>query len=277
MRARPSNEVADPTPYRHGSPRVQPDSPPKPAEISVAILGIGIATLTRGEALKRVETLVEAADPALLAFANAHTLNVAAENARFRAVLAAASLVLNDGIGVQLAARLRGTPFPENLNGTDFVPQLLRLAAARRWRVFFLGGRPGVAAAAAAAVTQATPGLEICGTRDGFFEASESSAVAEQIRASRCDIVLAGMGNPRQELWLDEWLAATGARLGVGVGAFFDFGAGAVRRAPRWMNHAGLEWLFRLAQEPRRLARRYVVGIPVFLVRAVREARTLRR
>jgi exopolysaccharide biosynthesis WecB/TagA/CpsF family protein len=252
---------------------VDPETLAKPAESFVTILGVRVAAVGRQDALDRVAGLVEAPAPALLAFANAHTLNVSVRDRQFREALDGAALVLNDGVGLQLAAMLQGRRFPANLNGTDFLPRLLSLAAERGWRVFFLGGRPGVAAAAAAAVQREAPGLEVCGTRDGFFAASESATVAGEIRETGCDLVLVGMGNPRQELWLVDWLDATGARLGVGVGAFLDFKAGTVRRAPAWMNRAGLEWLFRLAQEPRRLAARYLVGMPVFLARVLRDAR----
>lgn len=268
----PSN-VRDPSTSRRDTPMVDPETLAKPAESFVTILGVRVAAVGRQDALDRVAGLVEAPAPALLAFANAHTLNVSVRDRQFREALDGAALVLNDGVGLQLAAMLQGRRFPANLNGTDFLPRLLSLAAERGWRVFFLGGRPGVAAAAAAAVQREAPGLEVCGTRDGFFAASESATVAGEIRETGCDLVLVGMGNPRQELWLVDWLDATGARLGVGVGAFLDFKAGTVRRAPAWMNRAGLEWLFRLAQEPRRLAARYLVGMPVFLARVLRDAR----
>jgi exopolysaccharide biosynthesis WecB/TagA/CpsF family protein len=272
----PSN-VRDPSNSRGDMPTVEAETLAKPAESCITILGIRVAALERQDALDRVAGLVDAPTPALVAFANAHTLNVSVGDTRFREALNGASLVLNDGVGVQIAAALQGRRFPENLNGTDFLPRLLALAAERRWRVFFLGGRPGVAAAAAASAERDAPGLEVCGTRHGFFDSAESARVAEEIRTSGSDLVLVGMGNPRQELWLVDWLGASGARLGVGVGAFLDFKAETVRRAPSWMNRAGLEWLFRLAQEPQRLAARYLVGMPIFLARALRDARTSRR
>lgn len=255
---------------------MEPEFLAEPTETSITILGVEIARLRRQEALSRIAELVAGSPPALLAFANAHALNLSVDDERFREVLQNASLVLNDGIGVQIAAILHGKRFTENLNGSDFLPRLLSLAAERRWRVFFLGGRPGVAAAAAAAAVQKTAGLEICGTAHGFFEPAESATVADLIRGAGCDVLLVGMGNPVQELWLADWLGATGARLGVGVGAFFDFEARTVRRAPSWMNRIGAEWLFRLAQEPRRLATRYLVGVPTFLTRVARDARASR-
>ena len=231
------------------------------------VAGVGIDVLTRDQAMARIEALVAAPEPSLVAFVNAHTVNVAATDPAFRAVLSDAALVLNDGAGMALGGRLLGRPFPENLNGSDLMPLVLDLAAARGWGVFFLGGRDGVAASAAALLQESRPRLRICGTRHGHFPPSESAAVAAAIRETGAELVLVAMGNPKQELWLARWLPATGASAGFGVGAFFDFQSGRVSRAPAWMNRLGIEWAFRLALEPRRLARRYLVGNPLFLAR----------
>ncbi len=232
-----------------------------------SILGVEVDRLSRAEALARVTELVERPTPALVAFANAHALNVAARQPRFAAVLARADLVLNDGSGLAIAGRLVGRPFPENLNGSDFVPAVVELAARSGWRVYLLGALPGVAAAAADVFRAQAPGLVVCGVHDGHFPDEASAAVAAEVRTARADVLLVAMGNPRQELWLADWLGETGASIGFGVGALFDFQSGRVRRAPAWMNRAGVEWAFRLAQEPRRLARRYLVGNPLFLAR----------
>jgi N-acetylglucosaminyldiphosphoundecaprenol N-acetyl-beta-D-mannosaminyltransferase len=242
----------------------------------ISILGVPVAVLDARSALAEVARLAERAGPhgphparpARVVYVNAHTLNLAARDPEYRAVLGRAHLVLNDGAGVALAARLHGRRFPANLNGTDFNPRVLELAAARGWRVFFLGGRPGVAAAAAERLGARIPGLEIVGTRDGYAPTA-ARAVLRTIRVARPDLVMVGLGNPHQERWLDLHLGATGARLGVGVGGFFDFAAGRVPRAPAPLRRLGLEWTYRLAQEPRRLWRRYLVGNPAFLARVL--------
>jgi exopolysaccharide biosynthesis WecB/TagA/CpsF family protein len=204
-----------------------------------------------------------------LCYVNAHSLNLAYRDSRFRDALARADLVLNDGIGLDLAARMRSRRFPENLNGSDFTRCLLALAAEQGWRVYLYGGRPSVAAAAGARLCETIEGLEIVGTCDGYSGRSDED-IAREIRATDADFVIVALGQPQQELWLDTHLADTGCHLGVGVGAFLDFASGRVVRAPRWMNRLGIEWLFRLAQEPGRLWRRYVVGNPLFLWRAWR-------
>lgn len=235
----------------------------------VRILGVPIARLEAAAALDEVERLYDLPEPQIVAYANAHTLNLAYGDPSYRAFLERAGVVLGDGAGVMLAARLAHAPLPENLNGSDFNPKILRRAAQRRWPVYFLGGRPGVADAAAARWRRALDGLDVVGVAHGYVD--DPAAAAAAVAETGAGVVMVAMGNPLQEWWLDEWLPATGCRLGVGVGAFFDFSAGAVPRAPAWMNRAGIEWVYRLYQEPRRMWRRYVLGNPLFLARVARE------
>ncbi|MFN2586749.1 MAG: WecB/TagA/CpsF family glycosyltransferase [Actinomycetota bacterium] len=237
---------------------------------AVEVLGVPVARLTAAAAREELVRLYERDRPALVAYANAHTLNLASRDPAYRAVLRSADIVLNDGAGLAIAGRIFGRPFPENLNGSDFNPAVLEEGAARGWPVFLLGGRPGVAGEAARRLAQRIPGLKVCGTRDGYFDPAESDEVAREIARAGAGILMVAMGNPLQEVWLSRYLAATGARLGIGVGAFLDFSAGVVPRAPAWMNRLWLEWLYRLIQEPRRMWRRYILGNPLFLARVLR-------
>lgn len=238
----------------------------------VEILRVPVARLSAEDAIDVVERAADEHAPAFIAYVNAHTLNLAYAEPSYRDLLRTRpAVVLNDGSGLSIAGRFHGRPFPENLNGSDFNPRILELAARRGWPVYFLGAKPGVAETAAARLTRRIPGLSVAGARDGFFGPMEEDEVVADVRRSGAAVVMVAMGNPLQERWLARNLAATGARLGVGVGAFFDFAAGEVPRAPAWMNRAGIEWLHRLALEPRRLWRRYVVGNPLFLGRVLRE------
>ncbi len=239
-----------------------------PNRRTIVVLGVEVAALERDDALDAVERLLLSPRAASVGFVNAHTITVAQRHEAYLHALRETDLLLNDGAGLALAARLNGERFPANLNGTDFTPQLLARAAERGWRVFLFGGRPGVADTAARRLADQIPGLMVVGTADGYTLDDEQAV--EKIRAAGTDLLLVAMGNPLQELWLTAHLPATGARLGVGVGAFLDFAAGRVRRAPLWMRRASLEWLYRLAIEPRRLFNRYVVGIPVFLAQVLR-------
>lgn len=244
---------------------------------TVEILGVPIARLDPATALVKVERLYNADAPACVFYANAHTLNLASRNPEFKAILRRADLVLNDGSGVAIAARVYGQPFPANLNGSDFNPQILALAAERGWSSFFLGARPGVAKKAAHRLQAHIPNLKIAGVHDGYFPQAQSSRLAREIQASGAGVLMVAMGNPLQELWLERYLYQTGVRLGIGVGAFFDYCARVVPRAPHVMNRLGIEWLYRLAQEPRRLWRRYLIGNPAFLARVTIERLAPRR
>ena len=236
---------------------------------TIKILGVKIAIATAAEMIERIRVAAKSG-PTRVAYVNAHTLNLAFEDSSLRMALLHSHFVLNDGAGLSLAARLHGCAFPENLHGSDFNVTLLRMAAAEGWSVFLLGGRPGIADRAAGGLVRLIPGLRVVGTRHGFH--SHRHADVQAVNASEADVLLVAMGNPLQELWLEEHFGALQhVRVGVGVGAFFDFQANAVPRAPQWMNDRGIEWLFRLAQEPRRLAKRYLLGNPTFVFRVLRE------
>lgn len=240
---------------------------------TIEVLGVPIACLTPEAALAEIERLYDSEHPAFVAHVNAHTLNLATEDPGFHEVLRRADLVLNDGKGVMLAARLRGTRFPADLNGNFFSPLVLGRAAERGWPVFFFGASPGVAKRAAERLKERLPGLEVAGVRDGFFAPGGEGEVAREIREAGAGLLLVGLGNPLQERWIHRHLEQTGARVGVGVGAFFDFQAGVVPRAPGLLNRLGLEWVYRLTREPRRMWRRYLVGNPLFLARVARAGR----
>jgi exopolysaccharide biosynthesis WecB/TagA/CpsF family protein len=238
---------------------------------TIDILGIPFAPLSPDQALSKAEELLERDAPAWIAVENVHAVNLACADPDHKQVLNAADLVLNDGKGILLGARLLGERFPADLNGNVFNPLILRRAADRGWPVFFLGAAPGVAERAAEKLMREIPGLQVVGTQDGFFGPDGVPNAIEYIRASGARLLVVGMGMPLQEKWLHDHLAATGVPLGVTAGAFFDFQVGEVARAPGWMNRIGLEWVFRLIVEPRRLWRRYLIGNPLFLYRVIRQ------
>ena len=241
-----------------------------------AVLGRGVRTLldvpvracSFAEATNLLDTCFGGESPKIVVFANAHTLNVAKASERFRTILQK-SLVFNDGVGTNVASRLLyGRAFPENLNGTDFVPRYLR-QTSHRYRIFLLGAKPGVAERAALRLAQLNASHEIVGCHSGYFPPGRDEDVVAAIRGAKANVVLVGMGNPRQEIWLEVNLAATGCRLGLAVGALFDFLSGEVSRAPRAVQEIHLEWLYRLAREPKRLGQRYLLGNPIFLLHVI--------
>jgi exopolysaccharide biosynthesis WecB/TagA/CpsF family protein len=237
----------------------------------IDVLGVNFTPLRRKRAVDAAEQLFEREDPAWIAVENVHALNLAYKDEEHRAALNRADLVLNDGTGVMLGALILGDRFPQNLHGNAFTPMLLRRAADRGWPVFFLGAAPGVADTAAQVLADRFEGLQVVGTRDGYFKEDEEAEICEKIRASGAKLLLIGMGMPVQERWLDRNLEATGVRLASTVGAFFDFQAGIVPRAPDWVQRYHVEWIYRLATEPRRLWRRYVLGNPMFVFRILKQ------
>ena len=233
-----------------------------------SILDVPVRVWTHSEAVALLDRRFEEQSNTLVAFANANVLNLACTDMRMRAALRDA-VVISDGIGVDLASKLLfGSPFPHNLNGSDFTPDYLQ-KTRHRYRVYLLGGRSGVAKRAAEVFARTCPRQEIVGYRDGYFSRTQDALVAQAIRATGADVVLVAMGNPNQELWLRDNLAATGCRLGIAVGGLFDFMTGEAQRAPLWVRAARAEWMYRLVREPRRLWRRYVLGNPVFILRVL--------
>lgn len=202
-------------------------------------------------------------------FVHAHALDLAAADPGYRVLLADADLVLPDGVGLRLVAALLGVALRDNLNGTDLLPLLCRAAAARGIPIALVGAAPGVAEACAERLRAATPGLSVALVSHGYLDDAGAAALAARIRALGRALVLVGMGSPRQERWAWDHLAPLREATVITVGGLFDFNAGRIPRAPQALRDLGLEWAYRLAQEPRRLARRYLVGSPRFVLRAV--------
>jgi alpha-1,3-mannosyltransferase len=237
------------------------------------ILGVTIRDLGRDKAIASIDKAFAFGKRINVGFANAQTLNVACDNESFRSALSR-FLVLNDGLGTDIASRIKfGKPFTENLNGTDFVPDYLR-RTKHSLRIYVIGTSLGVVERAAQVLHRSYPRHIIVGWRDGFFLGPcDVEQTCCDIRAAHADCVLVGMGNPLQELWIDEHGHKTGASLFFAVGALLDFQAGSVRRAPRWVRRLRCEWTYRLLQEPERLAYRYLVGNFIFLGRILVDAR----
>lgn len=229
-------------------------------------LGLDLVDATASEA---ISTLLSPGFRRVF-FMNVHCCNIRRSNKDYASAVAAADVLLPDGVGVALAGKMAGQELTANLNGTDFVPLLLAQAAKQGKSVFLFGGKPGTADAAAAKLIHSTPNLRIAGTRDGFDGAVNTEAVISAINESGADIVLVALGVPMQELWLHNNAHRLNAPLTIAVGALFDFLAGNVARAPKCVRKARMEWLWRLAMEPRRLAKRYLVGNFTFLAQSAK-------
>jgi exopolysaccharide biosynthesis WecB/TagA/CpsF family protein len=232
---------------------------------TAGIHGIAVTDASEADALGFLHARIEEGATTRLAFLNAHCANVSRRDPAYRSALGSFT-VLADGIGVDIAARvLNGAPFKANLNGTDFVPALLR-SARRPMRVALIGGRPGTAVAACNALRAIAPSHLYFAVSDGFFGEDGRDAVLRRLENVSADVVLVAMGVPTQERFIAEHLAPCHGTLFVAVGALFDFLAGNVPRAPRWVRAVRSEWIWRLCIEPRRMAARYLMGNPAFLL-----------
>lgn len=211
--------------------------------------------------------------PATLFFINAHCFNLSTNNKKYFQALHNCEIVLNDGIGVKLGGLLKGIRFKENMNGTDFIPKLLKIAAEEEKGIFLLGGLEGTAENAAARLKEQSPDFKITDTGNGYFDVDNSDDVINLINKSNAELLIVGMGVPRQEIWLYENLSKfENVKLAVAGGAILDFISGNVKRAPGWMQNFGLEWVYRLINEPRRLFKRYLWGNLNFFINVVRKS-----
>lgn len=236
----------------------------------MTILGIPVVAVRWNDAIALLNRLIAERRFTKVSFLNAHNANIAYTDPVFAGALDD-FLILPDGIGIDLAARLLyGAPFPDNLNGTDFVPAFLQ-ASTTPLTVGLLGATRVNAEAASVKLAALAVQHKFVVVHDGYFPASQEQEIVDRIAALRPDVLLVAMGVPRQELWIERHIDARHCTLPIAVGALLDFLSGAVPRAPLWMRRLRLEWLFRLAVEPSRLWRRYVVGNPLFLLRVVRQ------
>jgi len=237
---------------------------------SVTIFDVVFANLTMVEAVARIE-----ADLALksglhsIFYVNADCLNKSYTDHRYAKLLKKADYVLPDGIGINLACRILGTSMKENVNGTDMLPFLCDMAARKGHSIFLLGGMSGVAERMAEEIKELY-GVTIAGVRHGYFDhQAGSQEVVNLVNNSGADILLVAFGAPLQEEWITTHKSRLRVGVALGVGGLFDFYSGNTQRAPRWFRELGLEWVYRMIQEPGRMWRRYVIGNPLFLYRVV--------
>jgi len=234
---------------------------------SFSVFGVWLDNHSMAQAVDWVTSGQPEQPCATAVFVNANSINQAAANRQLRRSIALADRVFADGSGIRLAAQTAGFHLASNINGTDMLPLLCQAAVQRNQSLFLLGARPGVAEKMAANLQSSYPGLTIRGCADGYFRDGGSAALIQQINASRCDILLLALGSPRQERWLAKHARSLTCRRALAVGGLFDYYSGNIARAPLWMRELGLEWIWRLIQEPRAKFYRYVIGNPLFLFR----------
>jgi N-acetylglucosaminyldiphosphoundecaprenol N-acetyl-beta-D-mannosaminyltransferase len=221
---------------------------------------VPLASLTLAEAVAVVSDLIEAGDPSYFITAPTHYAMLTHQNPDLMVINRRAAFIVADGAPLVWASRWQGSPLPERVAGSDLVFELSAAAAQKGYRLFLLGGAEGVAEEAAQRLGARYPGLQVVGTECPPFRgltAEQEEVLIARIREARPDLLFVAFGQPKGERWIHRHLDRLGVPVSVQVGASLDFIAGRVRRAPRWMQRTGLEWAFRLGQEPRRLAARY--------------------
>ena len=253
-------------------PRLSPEGPGTGVSLNhrpapVAMLGVPFDKVTMPDTLRIIGEMIASGKPHYLATANVDFAVQALRDVELQRILAEADLVLCDGMPLVWASRFLGNALPERVTGSDLVPLLLATAESRGWKIYFLGGAQASLDRAVANTRQRHPQLQLVGAYSPPFSPlvdMDHDDVLRRLQAAKPDIVLVAFGCPKQEKWIRMHFLQSGVPVSIGVGATIDFLGGTVRRAPRWMQKTGTEWIFRLAQEPKRLFKRYAVDLVVF-------------
>lgn len=244
------------------------------ADRRVSILGVPISPIDMALAIDRVATIIREKKPGYVCACDVHSLMHARKHESHLASLRKASLVVPDGMPLVWVSRLKGHKATSRVAGPDLLVEMCRMSESTGWKHYFYGGADGVAEQLANDLQARFPKLQVVGYETPPFRPltdEERQHVVDRLKASGADVVWIGLGCPKQEVWMRDTIDMVGNRVMIGVGAAFDFQTGRVPRAPKWMRDRGLEWLHRLASEPRRLWRRYLVIAPQFVGECVLE------
>ena len=235
------------------------------------ILGVRVSDKGQKEIEQEVLECVHRKSKGLFAYVNVHALNIAGRDVRFREILNSAHTTYCDGEGVRLGARILGWRLPRRVVLTYWIWDLCALFEKEGMSIYLLGARPGIGEQAAARLSSRFPGLRIAGVQHGYFEmhGAENESVLANIANASPDVLFVGFGMPLQEYWIEENFHNIAARTILPAGSMIDYVAGEKKTTPSWMANHGMEWLYRLAQDPLRLWKRYLLGNPAFLFHMV--------
>ena len=234
---------------------------------STKILGVRVDKVTKAQALEKFRQLLDGSRCELIVTPNAEIVEKASKTPQLRRIInEEAALVTPDGVGLIYASKLKGDPIEEKVAGIDFARSAIELCAQLGRSVYLLGSKPGVAEAAAANLEKAIPGLKIAGFRDGYFKEEEEASIVRQINESGADFLCVALGSPKQEYFVIRHRDMLKVKAAAGLGGSLDIWSGQLNRAPAFYIDHGLEWLYRMIQEPKRLKR--LPALPVFLIKA---------
>ncbi len=243
-----------------------------------SLLDIPIDNVTMDQALDKIITSIKDKErTSELNFVNAHCINVSYTDMEYKQILLGSDAVFADGSGIRMAGDMFGTKIIDNVNGTDMFPLLCRRCKDEGFKIFLLGAAPGTAQRVGEWVhSEIAPDI-ISGVHDGFFNPEDIPSLISEIEKSEADLLLVAMGVPRQEKWIHQNLKELPVSATLGVGGLFDFFSGNILRAPMWMRKLGIEWVWRLLKEPRRMWKRYIVGNIVFTHRVKQAVKKSKR
>jgi N-acetylglucosaminyldiphosphoundecaprenol N-acetyl-beta-D-mannosaminyltransferase len=240
--------------------------------VSRLLFGLNVDGLRMDEAVDRCREALETREPVLVGVLNAAKIVTLRHDPMLRDALLDCNMLLADGQAVVWASRLLGRPLPERVAGIDLFEELLALAHRDNRSVYLLGARPDVLAALERKIAQRWPGLRLAGSHHGYFDAAEAEGIARDIKTAKADMLFLGMASPKKEIFLNRFRHELGVPILHGVGGSFDVLAGITKRAPRTWQRLGLEWAYRLLQEPGRMWKRYLVTNSAFIALTVTEA-----
>ena len=243
----------------------------------ISLLGVKIHAVDMATTLDTAKGWIAQGGPHQIVTADASAVVLAQDDDEFREIINRADLVTPDGAGILLGAKWLHMPLECRVSGVDIAKNLCRMAAEDGFSVFLLGAAPGIAERAAENLKSEFPSLEIAGTQHGYFQPSEEAGIVERIRESGAKVLLVALGFPKQEKFIRKHFEELGVCVAIGVGGSLDVFSGAVRRAPEWMQQHGLEWAYRLAQNPRKISK--VMTLPRFICLVLKEKvrRTIRK
>ncbi|QGG47184.1 WecB/TagA/CpsF family glycosyltransferase [Heliorestis convoluta] len=242
----------------------------------IKILGTPIDPVTMAQAIEKAKEMLHQGGYHQIVTANPEILYQAQKDQELQKILEEASLVTADGIGVVWASRKLATPVPERVTGIDLMASLLEESAQQGWPCFFLGSAPGIAEKAAEKLKQKHPTLQIAGTQDGYFPPERTEEITQRIKTSQTKILFVGLGAPRQERWIHQFIEKAKRTshqplIAIGIGGSMDVLAGKTNRAPQWIQKLHLEWLYRLSKEPHRIKRQ--LNLPLFAIEVLKQSR----
>lgn len=231
----------------------------------IVMMGCQIDNLSMEETLHRIQRFIESGRPHQHVVVNVDKLVKASKDAELRHIINECALISADGMPVVWASRLLGNGLKERVAGIDLFEALMERSSVTGWRVFLLGAKEDVVSRVATLYRHKYPGLTIAGYRNGYWQPADEAEIVEQIKISRPDLLFVAISSPKKEQFLGRYQAELRVPFAMGVGGTFDVAVGKVKRAPAWMQRAGLEWFFRFLQEPRRMFKRYFVDDLAFL------------